>query len=157
MKVCAYCKQECDDEYKKCPNCQSQEFEEPKSWWRPSPEGQSIFYNGYVVWVLHDEKFWADRCSFYFYLGDKLVETIVLDRDVMRQFVPEGESVMAFVWDLFRVAVGEEEVLRVQEQNKHRPATFEIRRVPSEREEWLASLTRSDVLTAALTGEFSRT
>ena len=150
---CAYCKQKVDSDQEKCPNCGSSERESSQAY---ITDYGPFFYEGYIVWMTYDGLWPPDRASWYFYLGDKLIETITLDREVVFKFVPKGVSVMPFVWDLFKVAAGEKEVLRVQEQNTRRPAVFEIRCVSAdEREEWLAGLTYTDVLIAAREGLFS--
>jgi len=151
---CAYCKQEIGKDQEKCPNCGAIEREGSQESY--TMDYGPTFYNGYVVWMLLDDMWPPDRASWYFYLGDRLIETITLDREIVHKFVPEGQSVMPFVWDLFKVAAGEEEVLRIKEQNTCKPIVFEIRRVPAdEREEWVIGLTYADVLIAAREGKFS--
>ena len=130
MKICDYCGQSSDETL--CPSCGSRSFDsKPVS---QIVRGEPFRYNGYVVWWLAD---WAyDTTEYLFYLGDRLVERFTISREVLRMFVPEGQSVMPFIWDLFLVAQGEEEVLRVVEQNTIKPVVFKITRKPSSREKY---------------------
>lgn len=115
-------------------------------------KGDPFFYNGYIVWRIAD--FYQDQATYLFYLGDRLVETITLSRDILDQFVPRHCTAMPFIWDLFELAQGEKEVLRVVEQNTSRgPAEFEIRSVLSEREKWVGSLTQRDIEDAIIAGK----
>lgn len=104
-----------------------------------------MFYMGYMVYRVHSETFVNDRASFLFFAGDRLVETIVLDLEVLRQFVSEGESYMPFVYHLLELAQGEVEVLRIKEQNVMRPALFEIRYARSAEDEYSNSVNVRDL------------
>lgn len=89
-----------------------------------------IFYNGYIVYVIED---WACRLArVQFWLGVTLVDTIEYDREVCREFVAENEDPMPFIFKLFEISQGRNEVLRVRERNKEYPAMFEIRRIENE-------------------------
>lgn len=91
--------------------------------------------------------------EYLFYLGDRLVERIAVDRDIVRMFVPGHCEVMPFIWDLFKVVQGEEDVLCVTEQNAIKPATFEITVKHSPEQEWAIGLTRHDLYDAIAAGE----
>lgn len=147
MKICDYCELESSGE-DECPGCGARSFGS-----KPAShvfESQPMHYNGYVIWWI--ENLWHDSAEFLFYLGDRLVERFSLSREVLRMFVPEHCSMMPFIWDVFLVAQGEEEVLRVAEQNTIRPATFEITLKPPAEEEWATGLSYRDVCAAIAIG-----
>lgn len=148
MRKCDYCGTVSAGEGK-CPGCQSPSFDnEPAETIR---EGHPFHYNGYVVWWLADWRY--DTAEYLFYLGDTLVERFTVSQDVLRVFVPEHCEVMPFIWDLFKVAQGEEEVAWVMEQNAVKPAVFEITRKPTAEEERAMGLTYGDVCEAVAKGE----
>ena len=92
---------------------------------------------------------WTDSWEYHFYAGKHLLEVIKVDREIIAKFVPEAVSPMSLVWELFQVARGEEEVARLVELNgMHKGATYEVRCVPSEHEEWVRGLTYSNLLDA---------
>lgn len=142
MKTCSYCQQE------KC-GCGAASYTEPVE--DRYSEGSPSFYNGYIVWSIYDR--WRNTCSWYFYAGDRLVETITLAREVYDRFVPENTDGMSFIWDLFNVAQGEGEILRIMGMNQQRPAQFEIRLIQPPGDAWAQSLTRQDLHTAIRSGE----
>lgn len=88
------------------------------------------FYNGYIVYFIED---WS-RCMarVQFWLGVTLVDTIEYNREIAREFVAECEDPMPFIFKLFELSQGKEEVIKVQERNKEYPASFEIRRIENE-------------------------
>lgn len=91
--------------------------------------GEPMFYNGYMLWPEYVSYFESDVKRLYFWLGDRLVETIELPVETIRSLVKEGESNLPLFWDLFCLTQEPGEVLRIQEQNTIRPATFEIRAI----------------------------
>ena len=93
-----------------------------------------------------------DQCTWHFFLGERLIESITVDREVYRKFVPKNEDGRAFIWELFKVAQGEQEVARVQAMNERKSPLFEIKRVETEREEWLSSLTFEQYIEASRKG-----
>ena len=107
MRKCAFCKEL--TAAKECPSCGSASFDsKPVS---RLHESQPIHYNGYVIWWCAD---WhLDTAEYLFYLGDRLVERFTVTREVLRMFVPEACSATGYIWDLFLIAQGEEEVLQV--------------------------------------------
>lgn len=147
LKVCQYCGQESKNGH--CVNCGSTNFgDTPKE---RICKGQPFYYNGYVVWWLAD--ILTFKVTYLFYLGDRLVENITLSRDILDRFVPKHCDPMSFVWSLFELAQGKEEVLQIVEQNTSRmPAHFEIRYSPSKHEKWIGSLTQRDVEEAIIAG-----
>lgn len=148
MRVCDYCHLPSKGEGC-CPNCQSTSFDsEPVG---PIREGHPFYYNGYVVWWLEN---WAhDTAEYLFYLGDTLVERFTVSREVLRAFVPEHCDAMPFIWDLFLLAQGEEEVLRVVEQNTIKPRVFEVTIRQDVKEYETLGLSYSDLCTALRAGE----
>ena len=125
FKSCSYCGQKSEPELVCCEHCGAPLPEYPREMWRSEP----FPYNGYVVWGLRETEFRFDQVSYYFYLGDRLVDVVMVDRDVIKSFVPEAYDPMDFIFSLFELSQGKEEVLRVVEENTMRPATFEIRRI----------------------------
>ena len=76
---------------------------------------------------------------YYFYLGTELVEVIQFPRQFIYRIEGYDKftfSIRGFVWKLFQIAQGEEEVLRLEERVAENrgilPATFEIRRIEPE-------------------------
>ena len=98
---------------------------------KPKSEAQKygpLFYNGYLVYLLVNGM--SHIYEYQFWLGPELVERIEIDREILREFVPEYCDPMPFIWKLFLVAHGEEKVIEWQEKNGSKyPAMFEIRRV----------------------------
>ena len=88
-----------------------------------------MFYNGYMLWPEREWGFQNDIKRIYFWLGDRLVETIELNMEIIRQFVKEGESCLPLFWDLFCLTQDQEEVMRIRDQNVASPALFEIKAV----------------------------
>ena len=148
MKRCDYCNMPTSAE--ECPNCGSRSFDsKPVS---QIHESQPFYYNGYVIWWCCAE--WGfDTAEYLFYLGDRLVERFTVTREFLRAFVPEACSATGFIWDLFLIAQGEEEVLQVVEQNTIKPAVFEITRKPSSEEKYALGLSMQDVHKAIAQGE----
>lgn len=151
-KICQYCGSEKKADEKRCAGCDAANFGE-----RPTQrryEGDPFLYNGYVVhWVTDIDNCMRQMVEHVFYLGDRLIERIVVDRDVLRRFVPESHDIMPFIWDLFKLAQGEEEVLRITEQNTVKPVVFKITVEPSPGHEWAIGLTRRDVYHAIVAGK----
>lgn len=92
-------------------------------YYRSTPE----FYNGYIVYWIRD--YLTNTVEAQFWLGLELQERIVLTRDALRDFVPEYQDPMPFMWDLFLLAHGEKDVIEYQEKNNKYPARFEVRRI----------------------------
>lgn len=143
MATCQYCDQKKEGE--RCANCGATEAKaqdgQRERWHNP------YLLHGYIVWECSD---WlGDRFSWHFYLGDTLIETITLTRSAYRQFVPEHSDGTEFIWSLFELAQGKEEVLRIQQQNTREPAVFEIRHVKSDEKLALESMALEDVARAA--------
>ena len=150
-KICQYCGNEEEADEKRCAGCDTVSFGEQLAQQRY--EGNPFPYNGYVVWWIRDIiSMPLQTVEYLFYLGDQLVERIILDRDIIKRFVPEHGDVMPFIWDLFKLAQGEEEVLRITEQNAVKPVIFEITVKHSPAEEWAIGLTRNDVYHAVAEG-----
>jgi hypothetical protein len=133
--ICEYCGHKNEKGVTVCKTCNAplKAKEEPTTQkYRP------FLYNGYMLWPEVD---WAsEKVTMHFWLGDRLVESISLTRLALQMLVPEGTSDTHIFWELFKVAQGEEEVLRVQELNKRYPATFEIRRVEHPDKEYWSSI-----------------
>ena len=85
------------------------------------------FYNGYIVYFI--DNFASLRGRAQFWLGVTLIDTVEYSREILREFVSDGEDMMPFIFKLFELSQGKEEVLKVQERNKEYPAMFELRRV----------------------------
>lgn len=142
--ICQYCGKN-HDKFRHCPTCGA-----------PAPEavkpddrgGWYEFINGYIVWFLRD--FSRTNLQVYFYLGDRLVEHFDFDMDLVRERLGIGENspgfgINDFIWNLFRLAQGEDEVLRIEEQNKRYPAVFEVRHIPHPEKQRWNSLTMIEV------------
>ena len=121
----------------KCDYCQSTEQtgERCGKCGAPLPKGDTkrlepFFYRGYIVWDMLD--YARDVYITQFWLGEKLIESIEIPRQIMREFVKEGESSLSFIYGLLEVAQGKEEVMRIEEMNSKYPASFEIRRIENE-------------------------
>ncbi len=150
-RECAFCSTEIDKGVKTCPRCGSNDIEHVQE--ERLERSDPYPYNGYIVYAIFDFMRIRDAIEYHFYLGERLVEIIKVSRDVLKKLVPENTDEMDFIWDLFLIAQGKEEVLRVVEQNTVTPATFEIRRVKSEKEQWLSGLTKQAYLDAYIEGE----
>lgn len=97
------------------------------------------FYNGYMVWPSSVDDF-ESILRYYFYLGDTLVDKIQFPRNFIYRIEGHDDfsfDMRRFVWKLFQISQGEEEVLRmeekVQQNTRVLPATFEIRRIEPEK------------------------
>lgn len=148
-KICQYCGSEKRADKVRCTGCDAADFGD-----RPAQRMRDcspFYYNGYVVWWIEDIGY--RTFEFLFYLGNQLVERITLHRDVLRRFVSEHYDTMPFVWDLFKLAQGEEEVLRITEQNAVKPVVFEITVKPSPEHGWAIGLTRGDIYEAIEKGK----
>jgi hypothetical protein len=106
-------------------------FARPKSW-----KSGPFTYKGYVCFAMHESMAMYDLESIQFWLGDRLVDTINAPRTLLDKFVKEGEDTLPFFYNLLKVSQGEEEVMHIEAMNKDRHAMFEIRRLPSEAEEF---------------------
>lgn len=148
-KICQYCGSEKEADRARCAGCDAASFGARQA--QQIHKGEPFHCNGYVVWWIEDTT--RQTVEYLFYLGDRLVERIVLHRDVLRRFVSEHCDAMPFVWGLFEVAQGEVEVLRVTEQNTVKPKTFEITLKHSPAEEWAIGLTHYDVMAAIAIGK----
>ena len=134
--ICAFCGQ--PFEGITCASCGSVKKEDaPKEqhWQQP------FLHKGYIIWAVTEDPWCYDVITYHFFLGETLVETIQITRDLMREFVPEGEPFLPFLWKLLEVAQGKKEVGRVEVMNRREPAMFEFRRVPTEREKEIERLT----------------
>jgi hypothetical protein len=128
MKKCKYCGTDGEGQF--CESCSAEFVEEVEEEYI---KGEPFFYNGYIVWWIRELS--SDFHKVYFYLGDRLVEVIEFSHGFLCQIdgYEEGISMWPFVWELFKAAHGEEEVLKVKERNNIRPAMFEIRRIEPEK------------------------
>lgn len=124
--TCEYCGQSQDGQRMKCSECGGQ-LPKPGTQ-KPDRERYAPFpYNGYIVWPIRD--FARRQEEYHFYLGERLIDVVVLEHELIREFVKEGETVMPLVWSVFLLQQGETEVLRVVEQNTLERKQFEIRLV----------------------------
>lgn len=108
---------------------------------------EPFFYNGYMVYLSKD--YLENSIGCYFWLGEQLVEYFKITVEALSMLVPEGEDTTHFFWKLFLIAQGEEEVLRVQEQNQKQPAMFEIRRIESVDQTYWTSLSLREIVREA--------
>lgn len=92
-------------------------------------KSEPFFYNGYICYSLRYLE--RDTREVQFWLGNQLVERIEFTLEFMKEFIKEWEDAMPFIWELFLLARGEQEVVKYQEMNSIYPATFEIRRIES--------------------------
>ena len=124
MKACLYCGTEGDE--KNCTGCGAPLVKDKVH--ERIERSEPFFYNGYIVWSLRDP---ARRMSeFYFYLGAQLVDTIMItDHLIASLNIDPFGGVMEFIFKLFELSQGTEEVLRIQQQNIACPSAFEIRRI----------------------------
>jgi hypothetical protein len=130
---CEYCgNPELKADAKSCPKCGAP-VDAPVT--KSVERGAPFYENGFMVWPERD---WSrDILTLGFWAGDRLLERISIDRELLHQLVPEGVDPFHIFWELFKVAHGETEVLRLQEQNTRYPATFEVRRIENpQRQEW---------------------
>lgn len=148
-KICQYCGSEKEADEKRCTGCDAASFGEQAA--RRFYEGKPFHYNGYVVWWIED--IMHQTVEYLFYLGDRLVECITFSRCVLEQFIPESCDAMPFIWDLFKLAQGEEEVVRITEQNTIKPVVFEITVKRSPEQEWAVGLMRNGIYQALVDGE----
>lgn len=156
---CEYCRQPVEKDILNCTNCGAGVVATTDvGGLMPLPKDEIVWaqpraYKGYVVWGYSD--YFTEIAVYQFWLGDKIIETIELSREMIKQFVPEHQDSIAFAWELFELTQGEEEVLRIAQQNykgKH-PATFDIKYVPTPREEYAEGMSRDRILQAVRAGE----
>jgi len=86
-----------------------------------------FFYNGYICYTLSYPD--RDTREVQFWLGRDLIERIEFTRQFLDEWVPNYCDAMPFVWELFLLARGEQEVVIYQERNNKYPASFEITRI----------------------------
>lgn len=128
MKTCRYCQTKNDKKQVSCTACGAEfSSESEETTWIE-------YYMGYVIHIIKSVHTGDETLTFVFYLGDKVVERFSIEREVIRKFVPPYVSWMPFIFDLFKLAQGEEEVLRITEQNKMAPAVFDVRLADSARD-----------------------
>lgn len=124
---------------KKCPNCGSAGMtsDPPRK-----DTGHLFYYNGYVVWRIHNcDNWYAGEIEYLFYKGQELIERIIVPTRVIQEFVGPRVSAMPFVWNLFLLAQGDEDMLCLTGRgDENGPAKFEIRRAPPEQEEYFVRL-----------------
>lgn len=120
---CEYCQKQNKAGVTYCEFCGAELRERKADMWKSEP----FFYNGYICYTLLDHL--TDSREVQFWLGQELIERIVVPAAVLEKRVKECESVMPFFWELFQLARGEKEVLEFQELNEKYPATFEVRRI----------------------------
>ena len=127
MGECGYCFKKIDEALKYCEYCGAPQDKPKEKEWR----GEPFFHDGYMVWRA--EEMMSDILKYYFYLGERLVEVIEVTRGFLYQIeFDECEDIFPFVWELFKIAQGHDEVLKVKEANNISPAIFEIRRIDPE-------------------------
>lgn len=129
-KQCEYCHAK-NQEGEICAKCGAPLPEQDFSIWKSEP----FFYNGYICYSLSNRM--NETVEVQFWLGQDLIERIIVSRDVLEHHVSEAQDPMLFFWDLFLVAQGETEVLAIQEKNNILPATFEVRRIENPERERL--------------------
>lgn len=143
--TCAYCGETLQPDALACSQCGAPVEKKGRT-----SKGEPFLYNGYVVWPAYDyhdyDSFVIDKLNYSFWLGDRLIETIKVDRHIIREMIPENTDPFNLIWDLFKLTQEPDEVLRIQEQNKPNPATFEIRHIPNQDTEYLKGLRYSDLL-----------
>jgi len=136
MKICAYCGNM--GEQDPCMSCGGSYRDARVKAQNREQRWSPYHHNGYMVWPSAVDDF-EMILRYYFYLGEQLVETIQFPRQFIYRI--EGYdnfnfNIREFVWKLFEIAQGEEEVLRLEERVAENrgilPATFEIRRIEPE-------------------------
>lgn len=150
---CEYCgKTDNAPDAKKCGGCgakieevKTTSYRQAYSKWGPE------FYRGYIVFFICESFGISDTITVQFWLGDRLVDTLTVAREVLEQFRGEAYELydpLPFFYDLLKVSQGEQEVLRIEQQNHGRPALFEIRRIETQAEQdahRLASLSKEEL------------
>jgi len=124
---CKYCGTS-QDKSAKCIRCGAPAAEENKE-----RKSEPFFYNGYIVYFIHD--FATDLIKCQFWLGVTLIETVQITMDLLEELVPMGYDEMPVFWKLFEVAQGKEEVYKYQAMNRGVPAKFEVRLIVDEEHE----------------------
>lgn len=108
-------------------------------------KGEPFSYNGFIVWPIRKWTDFPHSCDreFHFYLGDRLIEIISISSEMWRELFPDptiAYDYMRFVWELFRVAQGDEdELIQIGKDNyDKRPAMFITiaRRYDGEKDGW---------------------
>jgi hypothetical protein len=125
MKVkCEFCG-EGQDQKERCGFCGAPlpEKNGQEAWVRVEP----FYLYGYFVWPEINYAKMSTR--FFFYLGDRLVDTMEISRRSIEELVSPGESIDTLLISLLKVSQGEEEVLRIQSRNAERNTLFEIRKI----------------------------
>ena len=133
MKICAYCGNMTDLD--PCASCGGSYREARVKAQNREQKWSPYHHNGYMVWPSFIDDF-ESILRYNFYLGEQLIETIQFPRQFIHLIEGADDfsfSLREFVWKLFLVAQGEEEVLRVEAKNSVPPAIFEIKRIEPEK------------------------
>jgi len=141
---CEYCGSENVEGADKCAGCGS----ELVATQGDTTKGAPFLYRGYMVWPEFSAAFMHDVLKYHFWLGERLVQTIEVNRDVFRQIVPEWEDGTGFLWDLFMLTQNPDQVKIIEEQNKPMPGHFRITYVANEELEYFGSLEYGEALAA---------
>jgi hypothetical protein len=138
--ICVYCgNPDLENTATKCSKCGGPVEIKQKTEERLIP----FFYEGYMIWPARD--YCYDQITMYFWLGDRLVDTITLSRMALEELVPVGNDPFQLFWELFKVSQGETEVLCIKELNSKYPATFEIRRIENSERKFWSSISREEL------------
>ena len=131
---CDYCLQPLHGE-KKCCTCGAPVKEKNKD----DENGHYFPYNGYVVWVFHDQMMRTTEWAFY--LGAELINKIRLPNEFIDRFRQPGENPMPMIWGMFCVAQGINDEIVLADK----VAKFRITRILSEGEGYWNSVSQDDV------------
>lgn len=95
---------------------------------------EPFFLNGYIVWPLVN--LGRNTIEYQFWQGHDIIESIELNIDLLRELAiaryGEGCCIDELLWELFRVAHGEQDAIVWTERDRRYPATFRITREENE-------------------------
>lgn len=110
-RTCEYCKEAVDkSDTETCPHCGALL---PADFFSLEHKGYS-YYKGVIVWVFHNAQY--DVYEIQFWRGDTLLERFEFSKETIDEWSGGGiYDPMERVYDLFRLAQGEETCLRYAE------------------------------------------
>ncbi len=136
--VCLYCGQE-SVVGAACPHCgASGSTVQPAA--VQAERGEPFAYNGLIVWPLRDLV--RDVVSYQFFLGDRLLETIEVSREVLHELAEQdpGADCMPLIWQMFEIAHGDRDMAILEDNRRRSPALIAMTSLeyPRERLTWEA-------------------
>lgn len=118
---CEYCGTE-QELQERCSKCSAPMPKKDDILFKFSP----FYYKGYMIWP--EGTMFGEITFYHFWLGTQHIHTIKVTRQMIYEYVPEGQSINDFIFGLFSVSIGEREKLEIEKDAYPCPLLFTITR-----------------------------